>query len=63
MVLGLEFFEAGFGLGGLGAEFLLSFFGSSLGKSPRARSTGFLPTHSSDLISGPNSNAPWREAR
>ena len=40
MVLGLEFFETGFGLGDLGAEFLVCLLGLSPGKSPRARIEG-----------------------
>jgi len=40
VVLGLEFFKAGFGLGNLGAEFLLCLLGSSLGKSPTKLQTG-----------------------
>ena len=40
MVLGLEFFETGFGLGDLGAEFLLGLLGLSPGKSSRARLEG-----------------------
>jgi Phage integrase family len=40
VVLGLEFVETSFGLDDLRAEFFLSLFGSSLGKSPRARMEG-----------------------
>jgi len=40
VVLGLEFFETSFGLGDLGAEFLLGLLGGSAGKPPGARSEG-----------------------
>jgi hypothetical protein len=52
VVLGLEFFETGFGLGDLGAEFFLCLLGLSPGKSPRARIEGDCCIASAQLAEG-----------